>query len=150
MLFMFFNEICVYDGLVVLVGLFCLSGVFFLWNLDFSNTSLEGLRGSWGKGSLVNSTSFEGGNLLDFLSLLNVSTFDENSSLMSLWRDLLLMFVFKTSYLLLNKKEMNLKVVWPKLFRKGISSSLLFLSFLFLIKSEIYIREILILLTLIS
>lgn len=147
---MFFNEIYAYDSLVILAGLFCLPEAFFPWNLDFSNIFLQGLGGSWEGGSWVNLTSFEGGNLLNFLSLLNVGTFNENSSLMSLERDLLLIFIFKVSYPPLNKEKMNLKMVWPKLFRKGIYSFLLFLSFLFLMKSEIHIREILILLTSIS
>ena len=111
----------------VTAGFFCLPGAFSPWNLDFSSTFLDGLGKSWDGGSLVNLIGFRGENLFDFLSLLKVSILVENLSLMSSWSVLLLISIFKVSHPSLNKEEMNLKVIWLNLFKKGISSSLLFI-----------------------
>ena len=147
---MFLNDTWAYKGLPNSAALLFLSEVFFSWNFDLARTSFDGLRESWDRESFVKLASLVEEEELAFFPLIKGGTLVVNSSLMSSQKVLLLVLVLSWFQLPLKTAETKSKVTWPKPLRNGMSSFLLFFISLLLIKSEMWWREILMLLTSIS
>ena len=139
-LLILFKETCASESLVISTVFLSWPGVFFPWNFN-------GLGRSWGRDNFENLTGLVDRSLL---ALFGIDTLVVNLSLMSSWNILLFLFVLSWSHPPLNTEETKSNMIWPKLLRNGISASLLFFSFLLLIKFKICMSKILMLLTSIS
>ena len=144
------KDTCAYKclGPDVLETELILFGMFF--PLFFEEMSpLTGMVGFIGS-ILENSTGLAGGRQLDFLFCRTVGTFVVNSFLNLLQNDFWPSPTSKISHPPLKIEETRSKATLPKPVKHGISSSLWLLRWRLTIKSEICLREILMLLTSIS
>ena len=145
--FTFADDACMYVCLAILLNWFWDLLVFFLWNLDLLNSSLDSLRkiGDGGRErweALKNSTDFRSRVLEEFLLLLQTRILLENFSDIFWQNVLLLLSEFNLLHPPSKIDDTKVQAAFPKPSKYEISFSLLCLIFLFLIKSTIYIRDI--------
>ena len=137
----FVNKTWAYVSLTLLPTWLWVLLLFFPWNLDLLSCSLVGLGGMERGGILKKLTSLRAEVLLIFLSGLFTSILLVNFSAIFCWKDLLPSSNFNMSYPPSKMEETNVHAALPKPSIQEMSSSLLFLMFLFLMKLAIYIRE---------